>query len=162
MSSYNSSPNRIIAANGICKNGIYFFPNTYESCYSYVNSGEEFELGIFNEIQVTEDYGNIYFENNPEDDNEIFMVFTMINSADVNTSMVYSIDVRNPDKFKALSFPETRNNAYAIKYFKGSLILFINGGDIFVSNDKCQTWNKIVNFKTTLNIDINSGGNDIL
>ena len=161
LSTFVAQPNRISSSGGVYKNGIYFFPNAGGNSYSYV-AESDFESGVFTSILVDSINRNIFLTDNTESETEIYMVSGMQNSGSPNTSMVYTIDTNNPSIFKGLTFPNTDSNPYAIKCFKENVILFMNGGDIFVSSDKCQSWSKIINFKKDLNIDVSSGGRNIL
>ncbi len=160
LSTFVTQPGRISSSGGIYKNGIYFFPGGGTNCYSYVTENE-FDTGVFTSVSVNTKNYNIYFADNPKSETQIYMVSGMLNSGTPNTSMVYAIDANNPEVFKELTFPDTSSSIYAIKCFKEYIMLFMNGGDIFVSSDECQSWSKITNYIKNLNIEVSSGGTNI-
>ena len=158
FSTMTPNPNRIKAYGGVYKNNIYFFPDFYGISYSYATENDLIS-GNLTSVIVNESNNNLYLADNTDSETQIYMVSGMLNSGSPNTSMVYSIDANSPGEFTELTFPETEDVPKGIKYFKGSILLFLNNGDIFKSSDNASTWSKLKNLKTDLNIDINGDYN---
>ena len=154
FSTMTPSSKRIKAYGGVYKNNIYFFPDYYATSYSYATENDLIS-GNLTSVIVNESNSNLYLADNTDSETQIYMVSGMLNSGSPNTSMVYSIDTNSPGEFTKLTFPETEYVPKGMKYFKGAILLFLNNGDIFKSDNNGETWSKLKNLKTDLNIDIN-------